>query len=322
MGEKSLRIAFAGTPEFAAAYLQALTESKHQLIAAYTQPDRPAGRGKRIQSSPVKQQAEAAGIPVFQPSSLKTDTEEQALARLEPDVLIVVAYGLILPQAILDVPRYGCLNVHASILPRWRGAAPIQRAIEAGDETTGVTIMQMDAGLDTGKMLAVYSCDIGKHTGASLHHALAEAGPPLLLEVLDDLENRQQMAQAQNEDGATYASKITKSEAELDWEQDSRVLERKVRAFNAFPVCYSQLGEQRIRIWSASQLKEDCGDTPPGTIVSADANGIAVSCGSGQLLIQTLQLPGGKALSTEQVLNAHRQRFAPGECFSRTASPT
>jgi methionyl-tRNA formyltransferase len=318
----SLRIVFAGTPEFSALHLKAIIESKHQLIGVYTQPDRPAGRGKKIQSSPVKLLAQAHGIPLFQPPTLKAEPEQETLAQLQADVLIVVAYGLILPQSILDTPRLGCLNVHASLLPRWRGAAPIQRAIESGDETTGITIMQMDAGLDTGKMLATSRCETATHTAASLHDELAKSGPPLLLEVLDDLENYLRNAQPQDDEKATYASKITKAEAEIDWEQDSLVIERRVRAFNSFPICYSQLGEQRIRIWSATQLDEDAGDTPPGTIMRADAEGIAVSCGQGQLLIKELQLPGGKALSAGQILNAQQQKFAPGERFSNVVMPS
>jgi methionyl-tRNA formyltransferase len=310
-----LRIVFAGTPEFAASYLKALIDSKHQLTGVYTQPDRPAGRGKKIQASSVKQLAESAEIPVFQPLSLKSESEQIALAGLEADVLVVVAYGLILPQAILDTPKYGCLNVHASLLPRWRGAAPIQRAIEAGDELAGVTIMQMDAGLDTGAMLATKTCPIEDHTGASLHNKLAELGPPILLDVLDRLENYQHLAQAQNDEGANYAAKITKAEAQIDWHQSAVVLDRKIRAFNAFPVCFSELGGKRVRLWSASVLNLDACTEPAGTITRANAQGIAVCCGEGQILIHSLQLPGGKMLGADQILNAHKERFMPGARF-------
>ncbi|MGL4564197.1 MAG: methionyl-tRNA formyltransferase, partial [Halioglobus sp.] len=225
-----LRIIFAGTPEFAAMHLRALIDSEHLLIAAYTQPDRPAGRGRMLHASPVKQLAGRAGIPVFQPASLRDPTAQKALAELGADVLVVVAYGLILPQAVLDAPRFGCLNVHASLLPRWRGAAPIQRAIEAGDAMTGITIMQMDAGLDTGAMLATTPCGIDPGTNAgTLHDELARIGPPLLLQVLADLPAYQRGAQAQNDELATYAGKILKSEAEVDWRRDAARLDRRGR---------------------------------------------------------------------------------------------
>jgi methionyl-tRNA formyltransferase len=311
-----LRIIFAGTPEFAAIHLAALIDSEHLLIAAYTQPDRPAGRGKKLQASPVKQLAEAARLPVHQPASLRDPKEQQILAGLGADVLVVVAYGLILPQAVLDAPRLGCLNVHASLLPRWRGAAPIQRAIEAGDTTTGITIMQMDAGLDTGAMLATTACDIGpRETAASLHDQLARIGPPLLLDVLRDLPAHQQEARAQNDKLATYAGKIIKSQAEIDWRLDAAVLDRTIRAFNPFPVCFSTLAGERVKIWQA--LPDNAPNSPStaGTILRADREGILVNCGSGRLLIQQLQLPGGRILAAEQVLNARGELFAPGNCF-------
>ncbi len=312
-----LRIVFAGTPAFAALHLSALIDSEHQLIAAYTQPDRPAGRGKKIQPGPVKQLALDHGLPVRQPASLRDAQEQQALAGLAADVMVVVAYGLILPQAVLDTPRLGCLNVHASLLPRWRGAAPIQRAIEAGDAETGVTIMQMDAGLDTGDMLATARCAIdGETTAASLHDRLAALGAPLLIKVLDDLPGFQQQAHRQDDGAATYAGKLLKSEAEVDWRRDAQVLDRTIRAFNPFPVCYSTLGGQRVKIWQASPTGSAAADAPPGTIVSADRQGILVNCGSGQLLVRRLQLPGGKPLDAEQVLNSRGDLFAPGNRFS------
>jgi methionyl-tRNA formyltransferase len=317
----SLRIIFAGTPEFAAIHLAALIDSKHQLIAAYTQPDRPAGRGKKLHASPVKQLAEAARIPVHQPASLRDPQEQQMLAGLGADVLVVVAYGLILPQAVLDAPRLGCLNVHASLLPRWRGAAPIQRAIEAGDTATGITIMQMDAGLDTGAMLATATCDISpRTTAASLHDQLARLGPPLLLEVLRDIPAHQREAMVQNDKLATYAGKIIKSQAEIDWRLDAAVLDRTIRAFNPFPVCFSSLAGERVKIWQALPASSSNSPGTPGTILRADREGILVSCGSGQLLIQQLQLPGGKTLAAEQVLNARGELFAPGNRFSLPAA--
>jgi methionyl-tRNA formyltransferase len=230
--------------------------------------------------------------------------------------MVVVAYGLILPQPVLDMPRLGCLNVHASLLPRWRGAAPIQRAIEAGDQQSGITIMQMDAGLDTGDMLASASCPIrGDTTAASLHDELAALGAPLLLQVLANLQVHQQGAQVQDDALATYAGKILKQEAEIDWQQDAQTLERRIRAFNPFPVCFSTLGGERVKLWRAQPV---AGEAGAGTIISANRQGITVGCGSGCLQILSLQLPGGKTLSAEQVLNARREQFAPGQKFETT----
>ena len=315
MPDTSLRIIFAGTPDFAAMHLKALIDSKHQLIAVYTQPDRPAGRGKKLLPSPVKTVAEKAGLPLYQPQSLKGEAEQAELAALGADLMIVVAYGLILPQPVLDAPRLGCINVHASLLPRWRGAAPIQRAIEAGDSETGITIMQMDAGLDTGDMLATCTTPItDATTAATLHDELAAAGPPLLIQVLDDIDNFRAGAQVQDDDGATYAHKLAKAEALIDWTGDAVELGQRVRAFNPFPVCFTQLDGERIRIWQAQVSAIDAG-VPPGTVTAADDTGITVACGSGQLVIQSLQLPGGKQLSAQQVLNARREQFAPGTRF-------
>ena len=320
MAAEALRLVFAGTPDFAAVHLQALIDSQHQLLAVYTQPDRPAGRGRKLQASPVKQLAEAAAIPVFQPATLRDPDQQETLAALAPDLLVVVAYGLILPQAVLDLPQHGCLNVHASLLPRWRGAAPIQRAIEAGDAETGITIMQMDAGLDTGDMLATGRVPIGRETtAASLHDALAAAGAPLLLQVLDDLAGFQRRARKQDDSQATYTDKILKAEAALDWSRDAAELDRAIRAFNPFPVCYSSLDGERIRIWGAKPAGSAQLQEPAGTILRADRDGILVNCGRGQLSIQRLQLPGARALGVEEVLNAHRSQFAPGRCFGAPA---
>jgi methionyl-tRNA formyltransferase len=298
-----------------------LIDSKHQLLAVYTQPDRPAGRGKKLQASPVKRLAEGAGLPVYQPASLRDIAAQQRLAELAADVLVVVAYGLILPQAVLDVPRLGCLNVHASLLPRWRGAAPIQRAIEAGDDESGITIMQMDAGLDTGGMLATANVPIdGNTTAASLHDQLATLGTPLLLQVLGDLPAYQHRVCIQDDDLATYASKIQKYEAQIDWCQDARLLDRHVRAFNPFPVCFSTLGNDRVKIWQARVASSVASREAPGTILQADREGIVVNCGSGQLTIARLQLPGGKPLSAQQMLNARGDLFAPGQQFSSPAT--
>ena len=320
MSEQSLRLAFAGTPEFAAQHLAALITSQHDILAVYTQPDRPAGRGKKLQASPVKQLAESAGIQVRQPATLRDPEVQGALAELQADVLVVVAYGLILPQEILDIPPFGCLNVHASLLPRWRGAAPIQRAIEAGDDSTGVTIMQMDAGLDTGAMLATAHCPITSTTSAAdLLETLSESGPPLLLEVLADLPSYRAAATVQEDAEATYASKIEKAEAQIDWQQPAALIDRQIRAFNPFPVCYSTLAGERVKIWQASAVNVRCGPEQAGTIVAAGRDGVAVSCGEGELLIQRLQLPGGKPMAADAVLNSRRDQFAVGQCFDSSS---
>jgi methionyl-tRNA formyltransferase len=317
MTKSPLRLVFAGTPEFAALHFQALIESEHQLLAVYTQPDRPAGRGKKLQASPVKQLAESAGIPVRQPVSLKDAQAQQELAALGADALVVVAYGLILPQAVLDAPRLGCLNVHASLLPRWRGAAPIQRAIAAGDSETGITIMQMDAGLDTGDMLASGGCAItGTTTAASLHDELASLGAPLLLQVLEDLPAHQAAASRQDDSLACYANKILKPEAAIDWGQPAEVLDRLIRAFNPFPVCFSALDGERVKVWQAEPAGNAPLPEPPGTILRASRDGLLVNCGAGQLNLRQLQLAGGKVLTVEQLLNARAELLAPGKRFA------
>jgi methionyl-tRNA formyltransferase len=316
MSKFPLHVIFAGTPDFAAIHLEGLINSEHQLLAVYTQPDRPAGRGRKLQASPVKQLAEQAGLPVYQPASLKDEGAQLQLAALGADVLVVVAYGLILPQVVLDTPRFGCLNVHASLLPRWRGAAPIQRAIEAGDISTGITIMQMNAGLDTGAMLATVSCPISPRTSAAdLYHELALVGPPLLQQVLADIESYQSQSRAQDDKQATYAHKILKAEALIDWSSSAVALERKVRAFNPFPVCYSKLRGKRVRVWQASALPSDATLEAPGTILRASEEGIVVSCGEGELALETLQLEGATKQAAWQIFNAHQARFATGERF-------
>ena len=320
MSANKLRLLFAGTPDFAAQHLAPLCDSDHDVLAVYTQPDRPAGRGKKLTASPVKQLAEARGIPVLQPPSLRDPSAQDTLAAFEADLLIVVAYGLILPQAVLDAPRFGCINVHASLLPRWRGAAPIQRAIEAGDTETGITIMQMDAGLDTGAMLATANLPIDENTtAASLHDALADTGPPLLLAVLDELPRYQQQAIAQDDADATYADKILKSEAEIDWSLDATALARRIAAFNPFPVCFSGLGRDRVKIWEGRAQILPGRVEAPGTILQADPRGLLVACGSGALSITRLQLPGGRAMATADLLNARATQFSVGERFGAPA---
>ena len=320
MPASSLRILFAGTPGFAASHLAHLIASKHRIVAVYTQPDRPAGRGRKLHASPVKEMAERADLTVCQPSSLKNEAAQQQLAAFNADVMIVVAYGLILPQIVLDTPRLGCLNVHASLLPRWRGAAPIQRAIEAGDTTTGITIMQMNAGLDTGEMLASVSCPIGVRTNAAgLHDELAMLGPALLDNVLSDIGSHQRHGQPQSDEHANYAYKILKPEAQIDWRHSAPVLDRKIRAFNPFPVCFCDLEGQRVRIWQAKSLLSAANTQMPGTILRADKDGIVVSCGDGELAIEVLQLEGGKPLQAKQLLSAYQSSFAAGKRFTLRA---
>ena len=305
----ALRILFAGTPDFAAAHLRALIASEHDIIGVYSQPDRPAGRGKKLQPSPVKQVALEHDIPVYQPLNFKDPAAVEELAALNADVMIVVAYGLILPQSVLDAPKYGCLNVHASILPRWRGAAPIQRCIEAGDMVTGITIMQMDKGLDTGDMLSKVTTGISAdETGGSLHDRLAEMGPPALLDTLAKLEAGELKPEIQNDMLACYAHKLSKEEALLDWNLSASELDRKVRAFNPFPMAYTLLGDNRIRVFQAEML-EKVTDMLPGTIVNVSPKGIEVACSVNVLRISTVQLPGKKAMSVADVINGQPQLF-------------
>ncbi len=312
-----MRLIFAGTPEFAAHHLQVLIDSDHDIVAVYTQPDRPAGRGKKLLASPVKQLAEQHGITVLQPVSLKGEAEQQQLRELQADVMVVVAYGLLLPQPVLDAPRFGCINVHASLLPRWRGAAPIQRAIAAGDGETGITIMQMDIGLDTGDMLVTTHCPItDDDTGGSLHDKLMAQGGPPLLQALQYIEEGTLQPQKQDDALACYAAKLTKEEAQLDWQLPAAELYNRIRAFNPFPVAHFALGGERVRVWNA-QVLPDTSNQPAGTIVRADADGIVVACAAGSLLsLQTLQLPGKKALPVRDILNGHGALFAPGTALT------
>lgn len=300
-----MNILFAGTPDFAARHLAALLASEHHVLAVYTQPDRPAGRGKKLTPSPVKQLALAHQLPVQQPQSLKDDEAQRELASWNADVLVVVAYGLLLPQAVLDAPRLGCLNVHASLLPRWRGAAPIQRAIEAGDTESGVTIMQMDIGLDTGNMLRKAHCtiDVTDNT-ASLHDKLAALGPPALLQTLEDLSLARTTPEKQDDAEANYARKIDKTEALINWQESAQVIQRKVRALNPFPICYTTIVDKRIKIHAANWDDINV-NAAPGTVVRADRKQLHVACGSGMLQITHLQLPGKKAMTLDQFANGH-----------------
>lgn len=300
-----MKIVFAGTPAFSVPSLQTLLDSPHCVSAVYTQPDRPAGRGRRTTASPVKQLAVGAGIPVRQPASLKSVEVQRELAGLQPDLMVVVAYGVILPAAVLAIPRLGCINVHASLLPRWRGAAPIQRAILAGDTETGVCLMQMDAGLDTGPVLACRSTPIQvEDTGSSLHDRLAALGGELLAEELQAIEEEHLQAQVQDDALATYAHKLEKSEARIDWAEDADQLARRVRAFNAWPVAETRLDGKQLRIWEAIPVS-DSPSAAPGTVLSADRDGILVACGRGALRLLTLQMPGGRPVTAADFVNAH-----------------
>jgi methionyl-tRNA formyltransferase len=303
----ALRIVFAGTPEFAVPSLRAAA-SRDEVVAVYTQPDRPAGRGRGLQASKVKLEAIQRGIPVLQPESLKTQLARDALRALKPDLLVVVAYGLILPQSILDIPTHGGWNVHASLLPRWRGAAPIQRAIEAGDSETGVCLMQMAKGLDTGPVLLSQRIAIGaQETGGQLHDRLAELGAQTLADGLALLRaGMRPVPQPQPAIGVTYAHKLDKAEARLDWSQPADVLARKVRAFNPWPIAEAGLAGERVRIHDAIALPL-AHAVAPGSLLLAGREGIDIACGDGALRIRVLQRAGGKPITAADWINARRE---------------
>lgn len=306
-----MRILFAGTPEFALPSLDALAASAHELIGVFTQPDRPAGRGRKLTASPVKARAMSLGLPVFQPETLRDETVQKQIAELQPDLMVVVAYGLLLPQSVLDIPPKGCINVHASLLPRWRGAAPIARAIQAGDAETGVTIMRMARGLDTGDMLLSRDCEItAEATAGSLHDQISDMGANLLVTALAGIQNESLTASPQNSEHATYAKLLDKAEAEVDWSQPAQTIARNIRAFNPWPVAHTGLGDQRLRLWRARLISGGTGK--PGEIVAVGDQGIDVATGQGSLRITELQWPGKKAMPAA---DAARGRNLVGQRF-------
>ena len=314
MNSADLRIVFAGTPDFAAAHLRALLQAGLNIVAVYSQPDRPAGRGQKLAMSAVKQLAQQHELPVYQPVSLRAPEAQAELAALQPDLLVVVAYGLILPQAVLDIPRLGCINSHASLLPRWRGAAPIQRAIEAGDSESGVTVMRMEAGLDTGPMLLKVTTPISaEDTGGTLHDRLAELGPPAVLQAIDGLAAGTLDGELQDDELATYAHKLGKADARIDWARPAAELDRLIRAFNPWPLAHARWQDQPLKIWAA---RPEAGSGQPGEILDCSKLGLLVACGDGALRLTRLQLPGGKPLAFTDLYNARREQFAPGQLLA------
>lgn len=306
-----MKIAFAGTPEFAAVALRAILDAGFDVALVLTQPDRPAGRGMQLQPSAVKQVALERGLVLDQPERLRTDEQRARLVACAPDVLVVAAYGLILPQAVLDLPRAGCLNIHGSLLPRWRGAAPIHRAIEAGDAETGITIMQMDAGLDAGDMISMRALPIlDSDTTGSLHDKLAVLGAEMIVGTLRQLAQGPLVSTPQPVEGVTYAHKIDKAESVLDFRQPAIVLARKLRAFNPFPGGAAQIGEATLKLWAGDAI---VGQGVPGTVLAADADGVVVACGEGALCLTQLQKPGGKRLSAGDFLRG--MALQPGDRF-------
>lgn len=311
-----LKIVFAGTPPFAAQHLEALLATEHRIVGVYTQPDRAAGRGKQLHPSAVKYLAQTHDMPVFQPVSLRSVEAQQALAALKPDLMIVVAYGLLLPQAVLDIPRFGCINVHASLLPRWRGAAPIERALLAGDKETGVTIMQMDKGLDTGPMLYKIPLAITEDDDRqTLESRLADIGKIGLIYCLQNLEALRGTAQAQDDSSSTYANKVDKAEALINWEQSAESINLTIRSSIGRTPAYSILGGERIRLLKARPSDEK---TPaaPGTILSADRDRLSIACANSVLNVTLMQLPGKNPHSIGEILNSRKELLAPGQRFS------
>lgn len=310
-----LNIVFAGTPAFGLPCLDALAQSAHHMQAIYTQPDRPAGRGRKLQASAIKEWALAREIPVYQPLNFKNPETVAELAALKPDVLIVIAYGLILPKAVLEIPRLGCVNVHASLLPRWRGASPIQHAILHGDAESGVTIMQMDIGMDTGDMLHKVSCPITTtDTAASLHDKLAQISAQPLLKTLTELSNNTARPEVQNNDLATYAGKINKEDALINWQQTAAEIDQKIRAFNPWPIAYTLLNEEVLRIHQAHVVTTESTQTP-GTVLHIDKKGMLIATGQQGILVEKIQLPGGKVITIADWLNSSKSQVHVGSIF-------
>lgn len=315
MNTPALRIGFAGTPDFAAKHLDALINAGHHILGVYTQPDRPAGRGKKAKPSPVKSLALASNLPVFQPQSLKSEEIQNQLQELNLDLLVVVAYGLILPQEVLNIPHYGCINVHASLLPRWRGAAPIERALLVGDEKTGITIMQMDEGLDTGNMLLSKETAIDvDDNSASLTSRLTDIGKDALLEVLKQIQSKSLMPKVQDDELSTYASKLSKEEAKICWNKNAKEIQRQVNAFYPRSPAYCFYNDQRLRIIQASAQAENLKNIS-GTISHIDQEGIKVACKNSSLIIKKIQLPGKAEVSIKDFLNGRRDYFSEGKMF-------
>ncbi len=309
-----LRIVFSGTPDFAAHHLAKLLSSGHDIVAVYTKPDSPAGRGKKLTASPVKRLALEYNIPVHQPKSFKSDKAIQTLANLEADIMVVVAYSLLLPQEVLDIPKFGCINVHGSILPRWRGAAPVERSIWAGDSETGVTIMQMDSGLDTGDILRIERVSLeSSETSSSLYNKLATVGPGALIECISDIANNKVIATKQDDTKSNYAKKLSKEEARVDWSDSAEYIERCVRAFNhPKPNSHFFAMDARIKICEA-HVDSKSSTQAPGTILQADKNGIHISTGCGVLVMTRLQIPGKKAMSVQDIINSRSEWFKVGK---------
>jgi len=300
-----MRIIFAGTPDFAAHNLKALLTTEHTICAVYTQPDRPAGRGRKLTASPIKQIALENDIPVEQPINFKQQSDRDILAAYQADLMIVVAYGLLLPQAVLDTPKLGCINIHASLLPRWRGAAPIQRAILAGDDETGICIMQMEAGLDTGPVIARAHCPIhDSDTAQQLHDRLAQLGTKILLKSLPNLTTLQQQAETQHHELSSYAAKLQKSEANIDWQNPAKAISRQIHAFNPWPIAQTQWQQKTFRIWSAQDI-DMTHTAQAGEVLQANKNSIDIACGQGVLRVTEVQLPGKRAMSVSDFLNAN-----------------
>lgn len=309
---KQLRILFAGTPDFAASSLQALLDAGHQVVGVYTQPDRPAGRGRKLTPSPVKQVALANDLPVYQPLNFKQAEDRQTLSELQADLMIVVAYGLLLPKAVLEAPVLGCINVHASLLPRWRGAAPIHRSLLAGDTETGVTIMQMDEGLDTGAMLLRRSCPIRPtDTSGELHDRLANIGAQALLESLPKIANQTIVAEVQDDNLACYAHKLEKAEGLIDWQKPAAEIARQVRGLSPWPVAFTTLNGATLRIWYA-EASDETSDAKPGTVIGCDKHAVIVASGNGTVRLLKIQLPGSKAMDSSAVLNSKKALFSNG----------